>query len=203
MDFHVVETISKPLLSAETCEKLGLFKLTISDTVQVNSVGPVSVKMSAPLIRGKVLTEYKDVFDCLGHIGDSSSFTIDPNYPLVQHVLRYILVTLQKKKRAESTSWISSMVVLENPEKIICLDPQDLNKAIQRPKYQMPTLEEILPKLSKAKVFTTLDAKDCFYQIGFEKETSRKTTFWTPFGRYRYLTMPFGINLTPKEFNSK
>ena len=203
MDFQVVETISKPLLSAETCEKLGLFKLTISDTVQVNSVGPVSVKMSAPLIRGKVLTEYKDVFDCLGHIGDSSSFTIDPNYPLVQHVLRYILVTLQKKKRAESTSWISSMVVLENPEKIICLDPQDLNKAIQRPKYQMPTLEEILPKLSKAKVFTTLDAKDGFYQIGFEKETSRKTTFWTPFGRYRYLTMPFGINLTPKEFNSK
>ena len=95
------------------------------------------------------------------------------------------------------------MVVLENPEKIICLDPQDLNKAIQGPKYQMPTLEEILPKLSKAKVFTTLDAKDGFYQIGFEKETSRKTTFWTPFGRYRYLTMPFGINLTPKEFNSK
>ena len=108
-----------------------------------------------------------------------------------------------EKKKAESTSWISSMVVLENPEKIICLDPQDLNKAIQRPKYQMPTLEEILPKLSKAKVFTTLDAKDGFYQIGFEKETSRKTTFWTPFGRYRYLTMPFGINLTPKEFNSK
>ena len=138
LDFQVVETINKPLLSAETCEKLGLFKLTISDTVQVNSVGPVSVKMSAPLIREKVLTEYKDVFNCLGHIGDSSSFTIDPNYPLVQHVLRYITVTLQKEvkekiaelerkgiiqKVAESTSWISSMVVLENPEKIICLDP--------------------------------------------------------------------------------
>ena len=128
LDFQVVETINKPLLSAETCEKLGLFKLTISDTVQVNSVGPVSVKMSAPLIREKVLTEYKDVFNCLGHIGDSSSFTIDPNYPLVQHVLRYITVTLQKEvkekiaelerkgiiqKVAESTSWISSMVVLE------------------------------------------------------------------------------------------
>ena len=84
--------------------------------------------MSAPLIREKVLTEYKDVFNCLGHIGDSSSFTIDPNYPLVQHVLRYIPVTLQKEvkekiaelerkgiiqKVAESTSWISSMVVLE------------------------------------------------------------------------------------------
>lgn len=165
------------------------------------------------------MTEYKDVFECLGHIGDSSSFAIDPNYPLVQHVLRHIPVTLQKEvkekiaelkgkgiiqKVAESTSWISRMVVLVKPGKIrICLDPQDLNKAIQRPKYQMPTLEEILPKLSKMKVFTTLNAKDGFYQIGLEKESSRKTTFWTPFGRYRYLTMPFGINLTPKEFNCK
>lgn len=32
LDFQVVETINKPLLSAETCEKLGLFKLTISET---------------------------------------------------------------------------------------------------------------------------------------------------------------------------
>ena len=138
-DFQVVETTNKPLLSTETCEKLELLKLTISDSVKVNSVGPVSVKMSAPQIREKVLTEYKDVFECLGHIGDSSSFAIDPNYPLVQHVLRHIPVTLQKEvkekiaelegkgiiqKVAESTSWISRMVVLVKPGKIrICLDP--------------------------------------------------------------------------------
>ena len=78
-----------------------------------------------------------------------------------------------------------------------------MNKAIQRPKYQMPTLEEILPKLSKAKVFTTLDAKDGFYQIGLDEESSKKTTFWTPFGRYRYLRMPFGISVAPKEFECK
>ena len=139
LDFQVVETTNKPLLSTETCEKLELLKLTISDSVKVNSVGPVSVKMSAPQIREKVLTEYKDVFECLGHIGDSSSFAIDPNYPLVQHVLRHIPVTLQKEvtekiaelegkgiiqKVAESTSWISRMVVLVKPGKIrICLDP--------------------------------------------------------------------------------
>ena len=67
----------------------------------------------------------------------------------------------------------------------------------------MPTLEEILPKLSKAKVFTTLDAKDGFYQIGLDEESSKKTTFWTPFGRYRYLRMPFGISVAPEEFECK
>lgn len=67
----------------------------------------------------------------------------------------------------------------------------------------MPTLEEVLPRLSKAKVFTTLDAKDGFYQIGLDEASSKKTTFWTPFGRYRYLRMPFGISLAPEEFERR
>ena len=135
------------------------------------------------------------------------------------HAPRRIPVTLQKEvkekiaelekkgiiqKVTDPTDWISSMVIVSKPGKIrICLDPRDLNKAIQRPKYQMPTLEEILPKLSKAKVFTTLDAKYGFYQIGLDEESSKKTTFWTPFGRYRYLRMPFGISVAPEEFECK
>ena len=62
------------------------------------------------------------------------------------------------------------MVIVAKSGKIrICLDPRDLNKALKRPKYQMPTLEEILPRLAKAKVFSTLDAKDGFYQIGLDE----------------------------------
>ena len=96
------------------------------------------------------------------------------------------------------------MVVVAKPGKIrICLDSKDLNKGIRRPKYQLPTLEEVLPKLSKTKVFTTLDAKDGFYQITLDKRSSKLTTFWTPFGRYRYLRMPFGVNAAPEEFECK
>ena len=48
--------------------------------------------------------------------------------------------------------WISSIVVVSTPSKIrISLDPQDLNKAVIRPKYQMPTLDKLLPKLSKVR----------------------------------------------------
>ena len=67
----------------------------------------------------------------------------------------------------------------------------------------MPTLEEILPRTAKANVSSTLDAKDGFYQIALDKDSSLKTTFWTPFGRFRYLRMPFGINLAPEEFECK
>jgi len=67
----------------------------------------------------------------------------------------------------------------------------------------MPTLKEILPRLAKAKVFSTLDAKDRFYQIGLDEESSMKTAFWTPFGQYPYLRMPFGVTLAPEEFEWK
>ena len=62
------------------------------------------------------------------------------------------------------------MVVVTKPQKIrICLDPKNLNQAILPPKFQMLTLEELLPKLSKARIFSTFNAKDGFYQVGLDE----------------------------------
>ena len=95
-------------------------------------------------------------------------------------------------------------MIVTKPQKMrICLDPKDLNRAVQRPKFQMPTLEELLPELSKARIFSSFDARDGFYQVSLDDESSKLTTFWTPFGRYRYLRMPFGISLAPEVFESK
>ena len=78
------------------------------------------------------------------------------------------------KQVNKPTPWISSMVTVIKPGKIrICIDPRDLNKAILRPKYQMPTLEEVLPKLANVKLFSVLDAKDGFHQV---KLTSKAHT---------------------------
>ena len=53
------------------------------------------------------------------------------------------------EKVAIPTDWISSMVVVTRPNKtIICMDPKDLNTAVIRLKYQLPTLDELLPKFS-------------------------------------------------------
>ena len=83
------------------------------------------------------------------------------------------------------------------------IDPRDLNRAIKRPKYQMPTVDEVLPKLSRAKVFTVLDAKDGFHKVKLDNESSFLTTFWTPFGRHRHLRMPQGISSVPNEYQRR
>ena len=87
-------------------------------------------------------------------------------------------------KETKPTEWISSLVAVQKPGKLrVCIDQRDVNRAIKRPKYQMLTVDQVLPKLSKAKVFTVLDAKDGFHQVKLDNESSLLTTFWTPFGR--------------------
>jgi len=51
------------------------------------------------------------------------------------------------------------MVAIRKPGKLrLCIDPRDQNKETKCPKYQMPTMEELMPILSKAWIFTVLDA---------------------------------------------
>ena len=170
-----------------------------------------------PLTEEDLFSRYHDVFTGLGHIGNVK-IVIDKNVTPVQHFSRRVPVAIRKdvknkiielqkkgiiKKAEEPSEWISNMVLVARPNKIrIFLDHKDLNKAVQRPKFQMPTLEELLPELSKARIFSSFDAKDGFYQDSLDEESSKLTTFWTPLGRYRYLRMPFGKSLAPKVFES-
>jgi len=69
------------------------------------------------------------------------------------------------KKVTEPTKWVSSLVVVmkSNGKLRLCIDPTHLNKAIQRHHYPSPCIEEVITKLSKAKIFSVLDAKDGFW----------------------------------------
>ena len=45
-----------------------------------------------------------------------------------------------------------------------------------------------------ATVFSCIDASSGYWQIPSDEESSYLTMYNTPFGRYRYLHMPFGIS---------
>ena len=85
----------------------------------------------------------------------------------------------------------------------VCLDPRDLNHAIRRSHYPVPTIEEILPELINAKVFSTVDVKNGFWYVALDEDNSYLTTFNTPYGRYRWLRVPFGISSAPEVFQRK
>jgi hypothetical protein len=64
-------------------------------------------------------------------------------------------------------------------------------------------IDDILPELGKAQVFSKADFKDSFLQIELDDESSRLTTFQTPWGQHRWLRMPYRISLTPEYFQQK
>ena len=85
-------------------------------------------------------------------------------------------------KVTEPTPWINNMVAVRKLNKLrLCLDPLHLNKGIIRNHYPMPTVEDITPKLTKAKVFSVVDVKDGFLQVVLDELSSYLTTSWTPF----------------------
>ena len=135
---------------------------------------------------------------------------LKPEVQQVVHAARKVTVAIREKVKAEldrmeklnviskvdePTKWVNSMVVVLKPNGVvrIFLDPRDLNKAINREHYKMITLEEVTSQLSGAQYFTVLDATSGYWAMPLSKESSILTTFQTPYGRYRYLRMPFGI----------
>ncbi|GFX57863.1 hypothetical protein TNCV_3068301 [Trichonephila clavipes] len=105
------------------------------------------------------------------------------------------------RKVEEPTEWVSNMVVINSPKKLrICLDPRPMNEAIQRPHYPIHTADALITKLQGGKVFTILDAKNGFWQLPLDTESSYLTIFCTPWRRYRFLVLPFGLNSASEEF---
>ena len=97
------------------------------------------------------------------------------------------------------------MVVVKKPNGTlcICIEAKDLNKVLKCSHYPLPTIEDIQPDLSRAKVFHTFDVKNDFWHIELDEESSKLTTFNTPFGRYHWLQLPFGLSSAPEEFQRR
>ena len=105
----------------------------------------------------------------------------------------------------EPTEWVSQMAVVHKPNgKLrICIDPQPLNAALKREHYRLPVLDDVLPKLKDAKIFSKLDVKDAYWHVRLDEASSKLTTMITPFGRYMWKRLPFGLKVSSEIFQRK
>ena len=187
---------------------------------QVNEDQGTPVQQTDVLTKDKILNEYADIFDGLGRMGGQLHLRVDETVsptvmsprclPIaVKGKVKEELAHLENagvlKKVEEPTDWVSSMLVTakSNGRVRICIDPKQLNQALRRSHYPLPVIEDILPDLAKARVFSKADLKDGFLQIELDEKSSLLTTFQTPWGRYRWRRMPFGICPAPEYFQQK
>lgn len=108
-----------------------------------------------------------------------------PLLPKVQKELQRMEEQGVIVKVTQPTDWCAPMVpVLKTTvgQQRICVALQKLNENLRRERYQLPTIEETLAKLSGSTVFTSLDAASGFWQILLHEDSCLLTTFITPFG---------------------
>lgn len=221
-EFYVVEGAANAILSAEAMEKMGLATfhradyeevfMTIHNTPKSNSKTKIDeLNLKDPELK-KILTQHAAVFnEELGCMPGKVRFEVEPGAKPVRVPIRNVPLALQKPLQqelkemvmagvitpvTEPTDWLHGLVIVKKPDGTIriCIDPRPLNKALKRAHFRIPSLEEILPNLAKARLFTILDARKGFWQCELDEETSKLLTFGTPFGRYRYLRMSMGTS---------
>ncbi|XP_027143510.1 heat shock 70 kDa protein 12B [Larimichthys crocea] len=205
-EVYVVEGLRTPLLS-------GAAAMTLQLVARVNSISLDS--------KETVKREFPKLFSGLGKMEGEYTIVLKPDAkPFSLSTPRHISLPLLPKvkeelsrmeqqgvisKVDEPTAWCAPMVaVLKSSGRVrICSDLTELNKSVMREKHPLPSVEHTLGQLAGAKVFSKLDAKSGFWQIPLSKDSSLLTTFISPFGRYHYNRLCFGISSAPEHFQKR
>jgi hypothetical protein len=197
------------------------FEMRTLNILQRNEAGIQAINKVANTSNYKSLVDtFGEVFSGIGCIDPPYKIKLDNNAVPVITPIRKVpfalmdklkqtvlsLENLQIIKKVEGPSeWVNPLVIVKKSDDSlrICLDPLHLNKAIKREHSKLLTFEDITSKLGGAQIFTKLDANQAFYQIKLDEASSDLCTVGTPFGRYKFLRLPYGIKCAPEVFNER
>ena len=185
-----------------------------------------------PLTKQDILSQYSGCFEGIGRFpGDPYRFHLKPDYKPARHAPRKVPVHLEAafKEEIESlvkqgileevkehTDWVNSYVIVEkdtgnhhSPNRTvkkklrICLDPRDLNEALEREPYHTRSVDEITAKLQGMTVFTIVDFKKGYWLVVLHPDFRRLTCMALPFGRFQWTRLPMGTVVAQDIFQSK
>lgn len=210
INFVIVEgSCFKPILSLAACLELNLI-------LRVHELNLVQY----PKDKKEFLKKNKQYFEGCGKIPGFQKIHLRENSIAKINYKKRVPIALQERLKItlndlvvnkiivevnHPTEWVNNMMIVEKPngDLRICLDPKPLNECIQREHYIIPTTEDILSRIAEKTVFSVIDLKNGFWQLQLDNDSSNLTTFSTPFGRYKFLRLPFGLNCAPELFQKK
>ena len=69
--------------------------------------------------------------------------------------------------------------------------------------FKLSTLDDILVEMKDARIFSKLDIKEAYWHVSLDLKSSLMTTMITPFGRFQWLRLPFGLKVSSEIFQRK
>ena len=170
--FLIVKENLTLLLGLNATQKMGL--LTVHKENFVSVVGH---------LEDDRIVKYADVFDKHpGKLPGKVHLQVDPACQPVILPARKVPVSNKEKFKAElqrlqdleviapvdePMEWVSQFIVAvkKSGELRVCIDPKALNAALKRERYQIPVIDELLPDLAEARVFTKVDLASTFWHL--------------------------------------
>ena len=186
----------------------------------------------APLRKEDILETYTDVFTGIGKFsGPPYKFKLKPDVKPARHTPRRVPIHLQEafhqeirnlehlgilEPVKEVTEWVNSFVIVEKkadpqaePEVMlkkklrICLDPRDLNEALEREPYYTRSIEEILGTFHGMKKFTIADFNKGYWMVELHPESHKLTTMALDIRRFQWTRLPMGCVVAQDVFQWK
>ena len=128
-------------------------------------------------------------------------------YPIAMKHYEWVKNEIEKLLAAKvicssRSSWSAPIIVVPKGDggKHLVIDYRALNKVTRKFTWPMPKVEDIFSKLNRATYFTTLDLHAGYHHIPLDKSSIPKTAFNSPFGKYEYVKVPFGLAQVPAYF---
>ena len=118
------------------------------------------------------------------------------------------------------TEWVNSFVIMEkkipidsnnshspghsmNKKLRICLDPRDLNEALEREPYYTHSIEEIMGKFHGMTRFTIADFNKEYWMVELDPESRKYTMMALDIGRLQWTRLPMGSIVAQDIFQRK
>ena len=157
--------------------------------------------------------------------GDSPPSAKKPYTLLLKHY-DWVQQEIESLERAgvitrSVSPWASPVIMVlkksapvELPSRRMCIDFHAVN--VLQPKvvkvdskakgnltlHPLPNINQLYAQLRGAKIFTTVDLRSGYYHIELDKDSQSKMAFITPFGKYEFNMVPFGLAQAPAYFQA-
>ena len=221
IEFVVVRETFTPLIGARAAQQMKLIKINNSNFITASPTRPSQPEVHQLTSTEKIVQEYADIFEReVGSLPGTVHLETEDNASPVIIPPRRVPTALKTQLKEEldkyvklgvlaqveePTPWVSSLAIATKKSGAlrICIDPKHLNAVLKRETYQLPILDDMLPELAQAKVFSTVDLKAGYWHCVLDEESSLLTTFSTPYGRYWWLRLPFGLSVSSEIFQKR
>ena len=174
---------------------------------------PISTRFKGDNMKQQILQLYPDLFSGVGTIkntmvhldGKPGAVPVVCSPHCVPHAVHpklkeeldrmLKLGVIQKLDINESSDWVHALIIFIKPNgKLhVCLDPRTLNAVLQHNIHNVKRSIDIVSKVKGSTHVSKIDTNSRFWTLPLDPSSQLLTTFDTPWGRFCFMKLPFGL----------